>query len=85
MPAAIDRGERKHLLSEGHFIGFGMGLVLSRWWWAAVAWGAFLLAVWIKSMMAVNGTAGCENCYQGWVAKSQGNVRCPSCNGGKGS
>lgn len=44
--------ERTYLLREGHFLGFGMGLLLSRWWWAAVAWGAVLLALWARSISA---------------------------------
>lgn len=42
-----------YLLREGHFIGFGMGLLLSRWWWAAVAWGAVLLTLWGYSLWAI--------------------------------
>jgi hypothetical protein len=49
----LHRQERVYLLREGHFLGFGMGLLLSRWWWAALAWGVLLLALWGYSLRAI--------------------------------
>jgi len=46
--------ERIYLLREGHCLGFGMGLILSRWWWAAVSWGVVIMAHWAWSLLTVD-------------------------------
>ncbi len=58
MTADLDKQERMYLLREGHFLGFGIGLLLSRWVWAALAWGAVLLILWSWSLWRVRPSEG---------------------------
>lgn len=63
-PTHLDAAERKYLLREGHFLGFGMGLLLSRWWWAAVVWGVVLTALWLRSILTTT-TSGLPEWHDG--------------------
>lgn len=46
----LSENERKHLLREGHVLGFVMGLILSNWFWLALIWLFIIAALWLRSL-----------------------------------
>lgn len=74
-PEKRARAHDRYLLREGHLLGFVMGLLLPLWSrWAALAWGALLLVLWLWSIHRedkhLHGAEGCMARGGTWIGGS---------------